>query len=105
MIDTATLTYDEDGLIPVIVQDIRTKNVLMLGYATAETLEETVSSGRMVFYSRSRQQRWLKGETSGNFLHVKSMVADCDSDAVLVTAHPEGPTCHLGTKSCFGEHP
>lgn len=105
MIDTATLTYDEDGLIPVVVQDFRTKNVLMLGYATAETLEETVAIGRMVFYSRSRQQRWLKGETSGNFLHVKSMVADCDSDAVLVTAHPEGPTCHQGTESCFGEHP
>jgi phosphoribosyl-ATP pyrophosphohydrolase/phosphoribosyl-AMP cyclohydrolase len=102
LIDLSTLSFDKSGLIPVVVQDESTKDVLMLGYANLETLEETLETGRMVFFSRSRQQRWLKGETSGNFLHVKNVAADCDQDALLVTAHPEGPTCHLGSTTCFG---
>lgn len=104
MIDLSALSYDESGLIPVVVQDEETKAVLMLGYANRKTLEETLETGRMVFFSRSRQQRWLKGETSGNFLHVKNIAPDCDQDALLVTAHPEGPTCHLGKTTCFGTH-
>jgi len=102
LIDLSTLSFDESGLIPVVVQDESTKDVLMLGYANRETLKETLETGRMVFFSRSRQQRWLKGETSGNFLHVKNVAVDCDQDALLVTAHPEGPTCHLGSTTCFG---
>ena len=102
MIDLSTLSFDESGLIPVVVQDESTKDVLMLGYANRETLKETLETGRMVFFSRSRQQRWLKGETSGYFLHVKNVAVDCDQDALLVTAHPEGPTCHLGSTTCFG---
>lgn len=102
MIDLSILSFDESGLIPVVVQDESTKDVLMLGYANSETLKETLETGRMVFFSRSRQQRWLKGETSGNFLHVKNVAPDCDQDALLVTAHPEGPTCHLGRATCFG---
>lgn len=105
MIDPTTLKYDSDGLIPVIIQDDRSKEVLMLGYANQETLNETLAGGRMVFYSRSRNQRWLKGETSGNYIHVSSIRGDCDSDALLVSAHPEGPTCHRGTQSCFEETP
>ena len=73
----------------------------MLGYANQETLSETIESGRMVFYSRSRSERWLKGETSGNFLHVSSIYADCDKDALVAMVHPDGPACHLGTTSCF----
>ena len=103
MIDPASLTYDADGLIPVVVQDERSKDVLMLGYANQDTLRETLSGGRMVFFSRSRNQRWLKGETSGNYLHVVEIKADCDSDALLALAHPEGPTCHRGTRTCFEE--
>lgn len=103
MIDPASLIYDSQGLIPVVIQDERTKDVLMLGYANEETLNETLANGRMVFFSRSRNQRWLKGETSGNYLHVVDIKADCDSDALLVSVHPEGPTCHRGTPSCFEE--
>jgi len=102
LIDLSTLSFDESGLVPVVVQDESTKDVLMLGYANRETLKETLETGRMVFFSRSRQQRWLKGETSGNFLHVNNVAVDCDQDALLVTAHPEGPTCHLGSTTCFG---
>lgn len=101
MIDPASLNYDAQGLIPVIVQDERKKDVLMLGYANQDSLQETVEGGRMVFYSRSRNERWLKGETSGNFLHVVEIRSDCDLDALLVLAHPEGPTCHRGTQTCF----
>ena len=101
MIDPNVLTYDSNGLIPVVVQDDSTKDVLMLGYANQETLKETIEFGRMVFYSRSRSERWLKGETSGNFLHVSSISVDCDKDALVAMVHPDGPTCHLGSKSCF----
>lgn len=102
-IDISDLKFDEQGLIPVIVQDAATKKVLMLGYANQETLKESLETKKMVFYSRSRSARWLKGETSGNFLHIESLSKDCDSDAVLAQVHPAGPTCHTGTMSCFGD--
>ena len=101
MLDPKVLSYDGNGLIPVVVQDDSTKEILMLGYANQETLSETIESGRMVFYSRSRSERWLKGETSGNFFHVSSIYADCDKDALVAMVHPDGPACHRGTTSCF----
>lgn len=102
-LDAESLKYDEHGLIPVIAQDVATKQVLMLGYATKETLSESLQIGKLVFFSRSRRERWLKGETSGNFLHLDSLAIDCDSDAVLAMVHPAGPTCHTGSRSCFGD--
>jgi phosphoribosyl-ATP pyrophosphohydrolase/phosphoribosyl-AMP cyclohydrolase len=105
LIDPKVLSYDANGLIPVVVQDDSTKEILMLGYANQETLSETIESGRMVFYSRSRSERWLKGETSGNFLHVSSIYADCDKDALVAMVHPDGPACHRGTTSCFEAQP
>ncbi len=95
------LKFDEKGLIPVIVQDIKDGTVLMLGYASKESLKLTLQKGEMVFYSRSRQEIWHKGATSGNVLKVKSIARDCDSDALLVRADPAGPTCHTGERSCF----
>ena len=102
-LDAESLKYDGHGLIPVIAQDVATKQVLMLGYATKETLSESLQIGKLVFFSRSRSERWLKGETSGNFLHLDSLSIDCDSDAVLAMVHPAGPTCHTGSRSCFGD--
>lgn len=93
----------DDGLLPAIVQHARTGRVLMLGYMNQETLRETLEGGRVVFFSRSRGQRWLKGETSGHFLNVVQVSADCDDDALLVLAEPVGPTCHKGTPSCFAD--
>lgn len=104
MIDLASLNFDDRGLIPVVVQEDSTGSVLMLGYASASTLAESMELGKMVFFSRSRNERWLKGETSGNFLELLSLQADCDSDAVLARVIPHGPTCHLGIKSCFEAH-
>ena len=95
------LKFDEKGLIPVIVQDVKDGAVLMLGYASRESLRLTLEKGEMVFWSRSRQELWHKGATSGNVLRVKSISRDCDSDALLVTAEPAGPTCHTGERSCF----
>ena len=95
------LKFDEKGLIPVIVQDAADGTVLMLGYASRESLKLTIEKGEMVFYSRSRQELWHKGATSGNVLRVKSVSKDCDSDALLVRAEPAGPTCHTGERSCF----
>jgi phosphoribosyl-ATP pyrophosphohydrolase/phosphoribosyl-AMP cyclohydrolase len=94
-----------DGLLPAIVQDAVTGRVLMLGYMNRESLEETLARGRVVFFSRSRGGRWLKGETSGHFLNLVEVVTDCDADALLVLANPVGPTCHKGTVSCFAEAP
>lgn len=102
-IDLESVAFDSNGLVPVICQHAETKKVLMLGYANQETLEETAELGKMVFYSRSRATRWLKGETSGNFLNVVSLHSDCDSDAVLAMVLPDGPTCHTGAESCFEE--
>ena len=90
-----------DGLIPAIVQDSATRKVLMLGYMDSEAYGKTCESGRVTFWSRSRKTLWTKGETSGNYLHVEGMYADCDSDTLLILARPDGPTCHRGTVSCF----
>ena len=95
------LKFDEKGLIPVIVQDAADGTVLMLGYASKESLKLTLEKGEMVFWSRSRQELWHKGATSGNVLRVKSISRDCDSDTLLVKAEPAGPTCHTGERSCF----
>jgi len=95
------LKFDDKGLIPVIVQDVKDGTVLMLGYASKESLKLTLEKGEMVFYSRSRQELWHKGSTSGNILKIKSISKDCDSDALLVKAEPAGPTCHTGERSCF----
>jgi phosphoribosyl-ATP pyrophosphohydrolase/phosphoribosyl-AMP cyclohydrolase len=91
------------GLVPVIVQDAADASVLMLGYMNREALQRTLESGRVTFFSRSRQQLWQKGATSGNHLTLKSLRLDCDSDALLLTALPAGPVCHTGTRSCFGD--
>jgi len=103
MIDFKTLEAGTDGLVPAIVQDQNTLQVLMLGYMNAEALEKTQSSGFVTFFSRSRQTLWTKGETSGNYLHLVSIAADCDSDTLLVRVVPDGPACHKGTKTCWGD--
>jgi phosphoribosyl-AMP cyclohydrolase / phosphoribosyl-ATP pyrophosphohydrolase len=92
-----------DGLLPAIVQHALTGSVLMLGYMSRESYAETLARGEAVFFSRSRGQLWRKGETSGNTLKVIEVRADCDADTLLLRAEPAGPTCHLGTPSCFGE--
>jgi phosphoribosyl-AMP cyclohydrolase / phosphoribosyl-ATP pyrophosphohydrolase len=93
------------GLVPAIVQHERTGEVLMLGYMNAEALEATQEKKLVTFWSRSKNRLWTKGETSGDVLRLVSIAADCDRDALLVQALPEGPTCHLGTRSCFGDYP
>jgi len=95
------LKFDEKGLIPAIAQDADTGEVLMLGYMDKEALRRTLSSGEVWFYSRSRQELWHKGETSGNPIKVRSVWKDCDSDTILVKGHPTGPVCHTGNKTCF----
>ena len=95
------LKFDEKGLAPAIVQDMRTGEVLMLGYVDETAVQRTLESGRAWFYSRSRQEYWLKGDTSGNYLNVKSVRVDCDKDAIIYFAEPMGPTCHTGERSCF----
>lgn len=92
-----------DGLLPAIVQHWLSGEVLMLGYMNADALAETQRSGHVTFYSRSKQRLWTKGESSGHVLVLKSIRIDCDADTLLVQAEPHGPTCHLGTSSCFGE--
>ena len=102
--DAGTLDWDKgSGLLPAIVQHARTGRVLMLGYMNDAALRETLSGGRVVFYSRSRETLWTKGETSGNYLNFVDVSTDCDSDAILVLADPIGPTCHKGTESCFAD--
>ncbi|MGM9620471.1 MAG: bifunctional phosphoribosyl-AMP cyclohydrolase/phosphoribosyl-ATP diphosphatase HisIE [Bacteroidaceae bacterium] len=91
------------GLVPAIIQDADTKNVLMLGYMNKEAYEKTLSTGLVTFYSRSRQCLWTKGETSNNFLHLVDIKVDCDNDTLLVKVHPDGPACHKGTDTCWGE--
>ena len=95
------LKFDEKGLIPVIIQGVTNNEVLMLGYANRESLQLTLDSGEVWFYSRSRQELWHKGATSGNTLKVLSIAKDCDSDAILIRAEPAGPVCHTGNWSCF----
>ena len=101
MIDLNTLKFDEKGLIPAIVVDTDTKKVLTLAYMNRESLEISMKEKRTCFWSRSRQELWRKGETSGNVQHIVSITADCDRDALTVLVKKEGPACHLGTDSCF----
>ncbi len=96
-------TKNTDGLVPVIVQDAKTKNVLMLGYMNQEALTVTQETKKVTFFSRSKNRLWTKGEESGNFLGLVSIKNDCDHDALLVTVNPEGPTCHKGTDTCWAE--
>ena len=103
MFDIKDLKYNSDGLIPAIITDEADGAVLMLGYMNAESLGITLEKKKVCFFSRSRQKLWLKGETSGNFLNVVSIKTDCDADTLLVTAKPDGPTCHTGARSCFFE--
>jgi phosphoribosyl-AMP cyclohydrolase / phosphoribosyl-ATP pyrophosphohydrolase len=95
----------QDGLLPAIVQDAGTLRVLMLGYMDRAAFDTTLSSGKVTFFSRSRQRPWTKGEESGHFLQLVSIEGDCDSDTLLVLAHPQGPTCHLQRASCFVDAP
>lgn len=95
--------YDQQGLVPAIIQDAQTKTVLMLGYMNKESIAKTIETNKVTFYSRSKQRLWTKGEESGNFLELVSMKSDCDQDAVLIKANPKGPTCHKGTDNCWGE--
>ncbi len=102
--DAETLDWTKDGgLLPAIVQHWRTDAVLMLGYMNRDALYKTTQSGNVTFWSRSRQRLWMKGETSGHVLELKSIHADCDRDSLLIRAEPHGPTCHTGTASCFGD--
>ena len=102
--DINTLDFEKgNGLIPAIIQDNRTMEVLMLGYMDKAALEKTLQTKKVTFFSRTRNQLWTKGETSGAFLELVDMAADCDNDTLLVRAVPMGPTCHTGQKSCFGE--
>ena len=102
--DATTLDWTKgDGLLPAIVQHWRSGAVLMLGYMNAQALAQTCKSEKVTFFSRSKQRLWTKGESSGNSLSLKSLHADCDNDTILVMADPQGPTCHLGTASCFGD--
>ena len=103
MIDIESLKFDEAGLIPAIVQDADTRAVLMMGYMSRESIAETERTGRACFFSRSRRRLWTKGETSGHFLAVSGMSADCDRDCLLVKARPAGPVCHTGSDTCWGE--
>ena len=100
---TADFNKDPNGLLPAIVQDAQTLKVLMLGYMNEEALEKTQSSGKVTFFSRSKQRLWTKGEESGNFLNFKSVKVDCDQDALLIYAIPDGPTCHKGDDTCWEE--
>ena len=101
MLNIDELKFDEKGLIPAIVVDAVTKKVLTLAYMNRESLEVSMEKGLTCFWSRSRQELWLKGETSGNYQHIVSITADCDNDALVVMVEKEGPACHLGTDSCF----
>ena len=97
------IKYNSEGLIPAIIQDATTKTVLMLGYMNAEAVSKTIESGKVTFFSRSKQRLWTKGEQSGHFLTLNSIKNDCDNDSLLIQATPHGPTCHKGTDSCWGE--
>ncbi|MFH1196641.1 MAG: bifunctional phosphoribosyl-AMP cyclohydrolase/phosphoribosyl-ATP diphosphatase HisIE [bacterium] len=102
MIDVSKLDFEKaNGLIPAIIIDKFTSQVLMLGFMNKEALTKTIESGKVTFFSRTRNELWIKGETSGNFLLVSEIVADCDNDSLIVYAAPTGPTCHTGDYSCF----
>ena len=101
MLDITTLKFDDKGLIPAIVVDATSKKVLTLAYMNKESLEISIKEQKTCFFSRSRQELWRKGETSGNYQHIVSITADCDNDALVVLVNKEGPACHKGTDSCF----
>ena len=101
----ARVRFAADGLLPAIIQEESTGRVLMLGYMNDEALRRTLSEGRVTFWSRSRQEYWRKGDTSGNVQHVRGAALDCDADALLVTVHQVGPACHTGAHSCFDVDP
>ena len=102
-LDLDQLKFDSSGLIPCIVQNGESGKVLMLGYMNLDSIKQTLESKKVTFFSRSRSEIWVKGETSGNTLELVSIAMDCDSDALLVNAIPNGPTCHTGAESCFDE--
>ncbi len=104
-IDATALTYDDRGLIPVVAQDVASGAVLMVAWADRAAVERTAATGFACFWSRSRRAPWMKGETSGNRLRVVEAVADCDGDTLLLRVLPEGPACHLGTRTCFEPNP
>ena len=104
MIDIKELKFNEQGLIPAVVQDVRTRKVLMLAWMNEESLRVSMEKELTCFWSRSRNELWLKGETSGTYQHIVSIATDCDRDSLLILAEPDGPACHLGTESCF-EYP
>lgn len=97
------LKLNEQGLIPAIIQDVNTNNVLMLGYMNQEAFDKTMATKKVTFYSRSKKRLWTKGEESGNFLNLVSIQNDCDNDTLLIKVNPAGPTCHNGTDTCWGE--
>ena len=100
----STLDFEKmGGLVPAIIQDADTRNVLMLGFMNRDAYEKTLATGKVTFWSRTRETLWTKGETSGNFLDLVSIAEDCDHDTLLVKVHPHGPTCHTGTDTCWGE--
>ena len=102
--DASTLDWNKvDGLMPVIVQHVASGEVLMQGFVNAEALSQTLASGHVTFFSRTKQRLWTKGESSGHFLQLRAITTDCDQDCLLIAAEPIGPTCHKGTSSCFGD--
>jgi len=100
-LDLDALAFDERGLVPVIAQDVENGQVLMLAWANRASLERTLAEGRMVYWSRSRQELWRKGDTSGHVQHVEEILVDCDADVLLARVHQEGAACHTGERSCF----
>lgn len=101
VLDAGGLAFDERGLIPAVVQDERTRDVLMVAWMDEEAVRRTLASGRTWFFSRSRRELWRKGDTSGNVQHVREVRYDCDADTLLVTVHQEGVACHTGNRTCF----
>jgi phosphoribosyl-ATP pyrophosphohydrolase/phosphoribosyl-AMP cyclohydrolase len=103
LLSRLNFSKSSDGLLPVVVQDIATSKVLMLGYMNMEALEQTMKTGLVTFYSRSKGRLWVKGETSKHYLHVNKIIGDCDDDTLLIKASPAGPVCHTGADTCFNE--
>jgi phosphoribosyl-ATP pyrophosphohydrolase/phosphoribosyl-AMP cyclohydrolase len=103
LVSALNFNKSPDGLIPAIIQDSKTEKVLMLGFMNAEAYKKTVATGLATFYSRTKQRLWTKGETSNNLLYVKDIIADCDSDTILIKANVDGPVCHTGSDTCFNE--
>lgn len=101
----ALARFAEDGLLPAVIQEQSTQQVLMVGYMDREALRRTLTEGRVVFWSRSRKEYWRKGDTSGHVQHVRGAALDCDADALLVTVEQVGPACHTGAHACFDTHP